>query len=73
MTQKHEFPNSISINNCIYDPSTKNMTIEFTSGAKYRYQDVEQKVFDEFKIADSVGTYFYTKIRRNYKSERLED
>lgn len=73
MTHKHEFPHSSSIRNCSYDPATKDMIIEFVSGGKHRFKGVEQDDFDGFKTAESVGTHFHTRIRRNYKSEKVEE
>lgn len=73
MTHKHEFPHSTSIQCCEYDPATKDMHITFVSGGKYKFSGVSQEDFDGFKTCDSVGSYFHTKIRRAYKSERVED
>lgn len=73
MTHKHEFPHSSSIRNCTYDPSTKDMIIEFASGGRHKFAGVAQEDFDGFKSCESVGSYFHTKIRKAYKSERMED
>lgn len=68
----HEFPNSTSIRSCEYNEATQDMHIEFVSGGKHCFKNVEKEDFDGLRNAKSVGSHFHTYIRRNYKSERVE-
>jgi len=68
----HDFPHSTSISCCEYEPATKDMHITFVSGGKHKFKGVNQEDFDGFKNADSVGSYFHTRIRRAYKSEKVD-
>lgn len=69
---KHEFPYSSSINCCEYDEATKDMHITFVSGGKHCFKNVEKEDFDGFKDHPSPGSYFHSKVRRAYKSEKVE-
>lgn len=71
-THKHEFPSSTSIQDVTYDDATKDMHITFCSGGKHCFKDVAREDFDGFKTAQSVGSHFHTRIRRAYKSEKVE-
>lgn len=68
----HNFPQSTSISEITYDEATKDMHITFCSGGKHCYKNVDADDFHGFKSAKSVGTYFHTKIRRAYPSEKVD-
>ena len=46
-----------------YDEDTSVLVIEFLTGAKYIYMDVEQDIYDEILAAPSRGHYFWEYIR----------
>ena len=69
---QHEFPHSTSIANCEYDEATKDMHITFISGGKHKFKNVDKEVFDGFKNHESPGTYFHSKVRKRYESERVD-
>jgi KTSC domain len=54
-----------------YDPETKVLEVGFPSKAVWRYADVPQEVFDRFMRAESLGRFFASDIRANYKAERV--
>ncbi len=54
-----------------YDPTTRTLEAEFTSGAVYRYHDVPTEVYDGLMVADSHGQYFNALIRDCYRYDRL--
>jgi hypothetical protein len=54
-----------------YDPETKVLEVGFPSKAVWRYADVPQEVFDKFMRAESLGRFFASDIRANYKAERV--
>lgn len=43
-----------------YDPATKTLAVQFRRGARaiYHYANVERDTFEEFRGAESIGTYF---------------
>lgn len=49
-----------------YDPSTKELHVQFLKSGLYVYPDVPQEVFDEFLNADSKGSYFNRNIKPVY-------
>jgi lysyl-tRNA synthetase class 2 len=46
-----------------YDGATQTLRVEFNNGSVYKYHDVPDSVYQELKIAPSVGQYFNTHIR----------
>jgi lysyl-tRNA synthetase class 2 len=53
-----------------YDKETKTLRVEFNNGSVYKYHDVPDSVYQELKIAPSVGQYFNTHIREKYGQDR---
>ena len=66
--------NEINSSNLIrteYDTETKKMVAEFKSGFKYEYSDVPHKIYTQFRIAESQGKFFSSKIARTFKYKKL--
>ena len=61
--ERKRFDGSSSIVAAGYDMIAQILEIEFTSGAVYAYKIVPQRIWDEFQVAQSRGTYFQTFIR----------
>jgi len=53
-----------------YDGATQTLRVEFNNGSVYKYHDVPDSVYQELKIAPSVGQYFNTHIREKYGCDR---
>jgi len=64
-------PDSEAIQEAIYDPDTKSLTIEFVTGGQYIYDDVSRQRFAAFKNSASKGRYFVHRIRENYAYSRI--
>lgn len=47
------------------------MRIIFTSGNIFDYYGVDQKVFEEFVKAESVGKFFHANIKNKYQYEKV--
>lgn len=45
-----------------YDPETRELTVTFRSGKRYRYSDVEADKADEFRNSKSQGSYLHKHI-----------
>jgi len=64
---------STSIEAIGYDLDDQELHVRFLqSGITYVYREVPDWVFQELKIADSMGSYFNRNIRQHYEFEKLD-
>jgi hypothetical protein len=66
--------NTIDSSNLVkteYDTDTKKMVVEFKNGTRYEYDEVPHNVYAEFRLSESQGKYFNTKISKTYKFNKL--
>lgn len=61
---------SVVIKSFDYDKEAQILRVEFNNGSIYKYHDVPDSVYQELKIAPSVGQYFNTNIREKYGQDR---
>ena len=54
-----------------YDTETKKLVVEFNNGLKYEYSDVPHQVYTQFRMAESQGKFFSSKIVKTYKHKKL--
>jgi len=54
-----------------YRPDKAVLEVTFTTGRRYRYLKVPQKIFQEMRAAFSKGEYFNRHIRDHFAFERL--
>jgi hypothetical protein len=54
-----------------YDTETKKMLVEFNNGAKYEYVEVPHQVYTQFRMSESQGKFFSTKISKTYKYRKV--
>jgi hypothetical protein len=54
-----------------YDTETSKMITEFKNGAKYEYEEVPHKVYAQFRLSESQGNFFNTKISKVYKYKKV--
>ncbi len=54
-----------------YDTETKKMLVEFNTGAKYEYSEVPHQVYTQFRMSESQGKFFNSKISKIYKYKKL--
>jgi hypothetical protein len=47
------------------------MIAEFKNGAKYEYEEVPHKVYAQFRLSESQGNFFNTKISKVYKYKKV--
>lgn len=68
----------------IYTPTSSNiyrfawqggvLYVQFKSNMKvYQYDGVPSTVFDEMRVAESVGSYFHSRIRKEFTATALDD
>lgn len=61
---------SVVIKSFDYDKEAQILRVEFNNGSVYKYHDVPDSVYQDLKIAPSVGQYFNTNIREKYGQDR---
>lgn len=54
-----------------YDVETQSMIAEFKNGTKYEYERVPHRVYTEFRMSESQGKYFASKISKTYKYKKI--
>jgi len=62
---------SSNIKHTEYDTETKKMLVEFNNGLKYEYSDVPHQIYTQFRMTESQGKFFSSKISRAYKYVKL--
>ena len=54
-----------------YDSETNKLMATFKNGIIYEYEDVPHKTYAQFRLAESQGKYFTTKISKAFKYNKL--
>lgn len=54
-----------------YDEKSQVLTVDFTNGARYAYNNVPPEVVAELDKASSKGTIFNALIRNRYSEKRI--
>jgi hypothetical protein len=54
-----------------YDTSDSSLIVEFKNGTKYSYENVPHKIYAQFRLAESQGNFFNTKIAKVFKYKKL--
>lgn len=62
---------SSNITESTYDTSNKKMTVKFSNGFEYEYDDVPHEVYVQFRKSESQGKFFSSKISKGYKYKKL--
>jgi hypothetical protein len=56
-----------------YDPEKKILELEFkNSGGVWQYYRLPSPVYDKFIHAESLGSYFVTKIKGRYREQKMD-
>jgi hypothetical protein len=56
-----------------YDPNTRKMTVQYTNGAVWEYDDVPAEKNDAFLGNMSKGRYFNDRIKSNYVARKVAE
>ena len=54
-----------------YDTETKKLVVEFNNGARYEYDEVPHQLYTQFRISESQGKFFNSKIAKSYQYRKL--
>ena len=62
---------SSTIKKTEYDTSTKNLIVEFNNGIKYSYDEVPHQLYTQFRMSESQGKFFNSKIAKTFKYKKM--
>lgn len=68
MRFEHGFMGSSMLNACAYDDETNELTVQFTNGKLYIYEEVPIETYRELISAESAGRYFNS-IKKGLKQK----
>jgi len=54
-----------------YDTSNRKLIVEFKNGTKYEYDEVPHQLYTQFRLAESQGKFFSTKISKSFKYKKV--
>lgn len=54
-----------------YDTITKKLVVEFKNGLKYEYDEVPHQLYTQFRMSESQGKFFSSKIAKTFKYKKL--
>jgi hypothetical protein len=54
-----------------YDTTTKLLVVEFKNESKYEYENVPHQIYTQFRMSESQGKFFNSKISKIYKYKKL--
>jgi len=64
-------PSSV-ISSYSYDAQSAALTVTYISGLVYRYKEVPEKVFKEFRASGSKGRYLNFNIKGKFQYEKVD-
>lgn len=62
---------SSNIKKTEYDTETKKLVVEFNNGALYEYDEVPHQLYTQFRLSESQGKFFTTKISKAFKYKKI--
>ena len=62
---------SSNIKRTEFDTETKDLVVEFNNGLIYLYENVPHQIYTQFRLSESQGKFFNSKIAKTFKYKRL--
>lgn len=62
---------SSNITRIAFDEEEERIIIEFKDGGQYAYDECPRELFERFRLAPSIGKFFYANIKNSHTFERL--
>jgi len=62
---------SSNIKKTEYDTQTKKLLVEFNNGALYEYDEVPHQLYTQFRMSESQGKFFTSKISKTFKYKKI--
>lgn len=63
--------NASNIRSVGYDPASRVLEVEFTSGAVYQYENVSAETHRRLMQSSSAGSFFKDNIEEEYRARRI--
>jgi len=63
--------NSSNLKKTEYDTITKKLVVEFNNGSQYEYEEVPHQLYTQFRMSESQGKFFNSKISKTFKYKKL--
>ena len=54
-----------------YDTESKDLLVEFNNGMKYLYEQVPHQLYTQFRMSESQGKFFNSKIAKTFKYKKM--
>ena len=54
-----------------FDTNDGKLLVEFKNGMKYEYSDVPHQIYTQFRMSESQGKFFSSKISKSFKYKKL--
>lgn len=62
---------SSNIKTTEYDTESKDLLVEFNNGMKYLYEQVPHQLYTQFRMSESQGKFFNSKIAKTFKYKKM--
>ena len=62
---------SSNIRRTEFDTESKELVVDFNNGLRYLYENVPHQIYTQFRMSESQGKFFNSKISKVYKYKRL--
>jgi hypothetical protein len=62
---------SSNIRKTEFDTESKELVVEFNNGLRYLYENVPHQLYTQFRMSESQGKFFNSKIAKSYQYKRL--
>lgn len=62
---------SSNIRRTEFDTESKELVVEFNNGLKYMYEGVPHQTYTQFRMSESQGKFFNSKIAKTFKYKKL--
>jgi aspartokinase-like uncharacterized kinase len=62
---------SSNLKKTTYDTITKKLLVEFNTGVTYEYDEVPHQLYTQFRMSESQGKFFSSKIAKTFKYKKL--
>ncbi len=56
-----------------YDGNTQKLEVEFANHGRYEYADVPSNLFGKLAMAESIGSFFNARIKKQFEATKLPD
>ena len=62
---------SSNIRKTEFDTESKELIVEFNNGLRYSYENIPHQVYTQFRMSESQGKFFNSKIAKSYQYRKL--